>query len=145
FTRWKRSLNTSTFPLWKSVAYRRSPWAVGAIARPLKIACSLRMSTTRNAFIDGEGGGTFGFHARITPLSVSTTNQAVAVAPLFDTWKALPPVNTVPVGAPETVTTSGTALPLPSYSVEVFEWLFATHHGVLGPATKPQALTRFGS
>src|SRR6478736_4125595 len=144
-TRWKRWLNTSTLPLWKSVAYKCAPSAVDAIASPLKIACSLRISTTRNAVVDGAGGGTFGFHARITPLSVSNRNKAGAVAPFFETLKPVPPLNTAPVGAPATLTTNGTALPLPSYSVEVLEWLFATHHGVLGPATKPHAFTRFGS
>ena len=118
---------------------------VGAIANPLKIALSLRMSTTRNAFVDGAGAGTFGLQARITPLSVSKMNSAGPEAPLFDTTNPEPPLNTAPVGAPATLTINGNGLPLPSYSVDVLEWLLATHHGVLGPATSPHAFTRLGS
>ena len=103
------------------------------------------MSTILNALVEGAGIGTFGFQPRITPLSVANRNTDGPSAPSCVTWNPEPPLNTVPVGAPPTVTTSGIGLPFPSYSVEVFEWLFATHHGVLGPETRPHAFTRFVS
>ena len=58
------------------------------------------------------------------------------------TMKFGPPLNTVPVGAPPTLTTNPTFEPSPRYSVDVFVPLLATHHGEVGPAARPHALTR---
>src|SRR5215467_9223290 len=55
------------------------------------------------------------------------------------------PLNTVPVGPPATVTVSACFAPAPLYSVDVFVPLFDVHHGVVGPATRPQPFTRFES
>jgi len=68
--------------------------------------------------------------------------------------RALPPdgsgnpvvvLNTVPVGASPTSTTSGTIAPAPLYSVERPVPLSATHQGDVELAVNPQALTRFAS
>ena len=55
------------------------------------------------------------------------------------------PLNTSPVGPPATSTTSGTTAPLPSYNVETSLSAAFTHQGVVGPAARPHAFTRFGS
>src|SRR5579863_8907761 len=77
-------------------------------------------------------------HSEIVPSSVTKIN--------------LPPANTVPVGLPGPVplaggmvTTSGTAVPVPSYKVETPFPLSETHQGVVEPRDSPQGLTRFAS
>jgi hypothetical protein len=69
---------------------------------------------------------------------------APELVPLFTTNPGLP-LNTIPVGPPGTLTSSGIFAPAPVYSVDVPETLFADHHGVVGPATSPHAFTRSGS
>src|SRR5438034_4452817 len=49
------------------------------------------------------------------------------------------PLNTIPVGAPSTLTLRFRLTPLARYSVEKSAPLSETHHGVAGPATRPQA------
>ena len=86
-----------------------------------------------------------GFQPRIFPSSVENRNSEGPDTPSWLTTKSELPLNTVPVGAPFTLTTSGMVAPVPSYRVETLVPLSATHHGVVGPAARPQALTRFGS
>src|SRR5919204_3592709 len=97
------------------------------------------------AWVEGAGGGTAGLHPRMVPLSVANRNSAGPEFVTSVTTNCEPPLNTAPVGAPGTLTTSGIAVPVRSNSVDVSVPLFATHHGVVGPAVRPQALTRFGS
>src|SRR6266550_1984634 len=66
-------------------------------------------------------------------------------APSWLTTNPGPSLKTAPVGAPGTLTTSGIAAPVRSYNVERSVPLSATHHGEVGPATSPHALTRLGS
>ena len=47
---------------------------------------------------------------RIVPLSVAKTNFEDTFAVPLETWKFGPPLNTVPVGASGTLTTSGLAI-----------------------------------
>src|SRR4051812_2821386 len=115
------------------------------MARPLKMASWPDMSTTLNALGDGAGAGTFGFHPRIVPDSPANRNSDGPESPMCETTKPDPPLKTVPVGAPNTFTTNGSGVPVPSYNVEVSVPLFATHQGVCGPATSPHAFLRFGS
>src|SRR5262249_45561207 len=91
------------------------------------------------------GGGTLGFQPRIVPDSVANANTAGPWNPACFTMNAGVPLNTVPVGAPATSTINGIAFPSASYSVETSFSLSATHHGEVGPAARPHALTRFGS
>ena len=83
------------------------------------------------------------------PFSVAKMNFEDTFAVPLETWKFGPPLNTMPVGSSGTLTTSGLAIgngfPSPSYSVDVLVPLFATQKGVVGPATRPQAFTRFES
>src|SRR3989442_3825304 len=74
-------------------------------------------------------------HPRIVPASVANTNMA----------REVNDQKTVPVGWIGTCTTSGTIVPSALYSVERSVPLSATHHGVVGPAVRPHALTRVGS
>src|SRR5919197_4626515 len=123
---------TSTLPLWKSVAYSRSP----AIARPLKIASSPDLSTTTWAVVPSDG-----FQPRIFPSSVANRKSA---GPL-PTTKLGPVLATAPVGAFGTETTSGLGVPSAVYSVETSVPLSATHHGEPGSDVRPHAFTRFAS
>src|SRR5204862_1073169 len=109
------------------------------------MAPSLERSTTLKLFVDGAGGGTSGFQPRIVPLSVAKRNTDGSEAPLWLTTNPDVPLKTVPVGAPLTLTISGSGWPEPSYSVDVSVPLFATHHGVVGPDTRPHAFFRLGS
>src|SRR5260221_1642435 len=85
---------------------------------------------------------TAGDHPRIIPLSVANRNLAGPDLPLWLTTKAVAlPLDTVPVGPPGTATVSATFEPVPLYSVDVSVPLFDTHHGVVGPAERPQPLT----
>src|SRR5919206_5178372 len=117
---------TSTFPLWKSVAYSRSP----AIASPLKIASSPDSSTTTWAVVP-----TLMFQPRILPSSVENRNSA---GPL-PTTKLEPVFETAPVGAFGTDTTSGLGVPSAAYSVETSVPLSATHQGDPGSDVRPHA------
>src|ERR1700758_4836380 len=72
--------------------------------------------------------------------------RACPVFPFCDTAKSLAtPLKTAPVGAPATATVNACFAPAPLYSVDVFVPLFAVHHGVVGPATRPQPFTRLES
>src|SRR5436309_1426670 len=102
-------------------------------------------STTTSVLVDGVPAGTTGFHPRMVPLSVANRKRAGPACGPCPTTNSGPPLNTVPVGAPATCTTSDWGMPAPSYSVERSVPLSATHHGVVGPAARPHALTRFGS
>src|SRR6516162_5301753 len=131
-------------PLWKSVAYRRSP----AIASPLKTPPET--DVPRNDCVDRGGGGTPGFHPRIVPPSVANMKTAGPECPLPSLiTKFELPLNTMPVGSPATPTTSGVggnwATPMPLYSVETSVPLSATHHGEVALAAIPQEFTRFAS
>src|SRR5438876_12452955 len=75
FTRLNCPSKTSTRRLWKSVAYRKSPLSVEAMARPLYSASTLRRFTNVNERVDGGGGGTPGFQPRIVRISVSNMNS----------------------------------------------------------------------
>src|SRR5438445_588766 len=76
-----------------------------------------------------------GCQPRICPASVAKTKIARAVTDQ----------KTAPVGWPGTCTTSDLGVPSAPYSVDRLVPLSATHHGVVGPAVRPQPLTRFGS
>src|SRR5207245_11768208 len=93
---------------------------------------------------------TDGAQAMIVPSSV--TKRKKDGLPLY--MKSAKPVvvlNNAPVGVPlpppgaGIETTSGTADPSPLYSVETPVPLSATHHGIAGPCTMPQELTRLAS
>src|SRR6267378_601948 len=84
-----------------------------------------------------------GAHPAIVPASVEKMNRAPAFA--GPTGKPGPPLKTIPVGPPATVTSSPSFDPAALYNVDRSAWLSATHHGVLGPATRPQAFKRPGS
>ncbi len=70
--------------------------------------------TTLNECVEGIGGGTFGFQPRIVPPSVANRNTDGPEEPAWWTLKPVPPLNTSPVGASLTPTTSGFAAPVPS-------------------------------
>src|SRR5882724_12117876 len=85
------------------------------------------------------------FQPAINPPSPLKINSA-GLPLTLKSWVAL---NTIPVGSTVVppplggkVTTNGSALPVPSYSVDVLLWLLATQKGVGGPATMPHGLTR---
>src|SRR6266536_2666783 len=77
------------------------------------------------------------------------------VVPFSETLKPPLPLKITPVGAAVVpaglpvgggmVTVSGTFTPSPLYSVDTPVPLSATHQGVVGPCTNPQAWTRLGS
>src|SRR5215813_5915707 len=95
------------------------------------MASTWDLSAPRIAAVAGAGGGTAGFQPRIVPDSVAKMNRDGPDAWPLVTTNPVPPLNTAPVGAPGTETTSETFVPLS-----------ATHHGVVGPAVNPQPLTR---
>src|SRR5262249_24033182 len=82
------------------------------------------------------------FQARTIPSSPSNRNSAL---PPVARLKPVVPLKTVPVGPPGTETIRPCLTPAPLYSVDLFLPLSATHHGVVGPEVRPQALTRSGS
>ena len=89
---------------------------------------------------------TVGAHPRIVPASVAKRNRAAPLLPLWLIMKSeLLPLNTVPVGPPATETVSATLAPEPLYSVVEFVPLSDAHHGVVGPALRPQPLTSVAS
>src|SRR5919198_1428794 len=102
-------------------------------------------SATMNDWVENGGGGTFGFQPRMVPLSVAHMKTDGPELSPWRTTKLSLSLKTIPVGAPATWTTSGNGVPSPVYRVDTLVPLSATHHGVVGPATSPQALTRFGS
>ena len=66
-----------------------------------------------DAVAGGTGGGTLGFQPRISPPSPSKRKTAGALAPPALTTKlGAARLNTSPVGAPGTFTTSGSGIPL---------------------------------
>src|SRR6266542_3666925 len=93
-TRFHVLSQTSTRPLWKSVAYKRRCPAVESTARPL-------------------------YFAPLDPVAVTTAAASPPVQPRI--------------------------FPSPAYNVEIFAPLSATQNGVVGPATRPQPLTRLAS
>src|SRR6266540_3608502 len=109
------------------------------------MAPTLERSTATCASCDGGGGGTAGFHPRIAPSSLANRNSAGPDAVPLVTTKLVVPLKTAPVGPPPTWTSSATFAPAAVYSVDRSVPLSATHQGVVGPAVRPQALTRFGS
>src|SRR5437879_12453043 len=84
-----------------------------------------------------------GVHPLIVPASVEKMNRADTFE--GPTGKPEPPLKTSPVGPPVTVTSSPNLAPAALYKVDRSAWLSATHHGVAGPASSPQAFRRFGS
>ena len=67
-----------------------------------------------SAWVAGPGGGTAWFQPLMMPLSVAKMNVAGPESvPLLIT-NPFPPLKTMPVGAPGTVTTSGRTAPVPS-------------------------------
>ncbi len=66
--------HTSTWALWKSVAYRRSPLGVEAMASPLNTAPAGVDAGPSTAVV----GETVGFQPRIPPSSVENRNSALA-------------------------------------------------------------------
>src|SRR2546429_7091872 len=85
-----------------------------------------------------------GFQPAIVPPSV--TKMTTAPALLGPTRKLVAaPLNTIPVGAPSTLTLRFRLTPVALYSVEKSAPLSETHQGVPGPATRPQAFTRRAS
>src|SRR5262249_7353410 len=78
----------------------------------------------------------------IVPASVENRKRAEPLFPLALTTKSAAfALKTVPVGPPATVTVSADLAPTPLYSVELFVPLLEVHHGVVGPALRPQPFT----
>src|SRR6266511_3587149 len=109
------------------------------------MAPTLERSTATCAWSDGAGGGTPGFQPRIVPSSLANRNSAGPDAVPLETTKLEVPLKTAPVGPPPTRTSSGIFAPAALYRVDRSVPLSATHQGVVGPAVRPQALTRLGS
>src|SRR6476619_7084158 len=85
-------------------------------------------------------GLTPGFQPENVPSSLAKRKIAGAPAAILN--EPLP-LKTVPVGAPGTWIFIGPAgLPSASKIDEVADALFATHHGLVGPAEMPQAFRR---
>src|ERR1041384_2538510 len=106
---------------------------------PCAGACAFGTTVTMGAPLKAES----------VPSSLAKINRAAAgePTPLFTT-KPVPPLKTTPVGlpcappAPGTVK-SATIVPVATlYKVVVPVPLLAIHQGVVGPETRPQALTR---
>src|SRR5207247_7282318 len=113
-----------------------APEGVVAIASPLYTAPLAELLATTNACVPPD-------HAEMVPSSLAKIKRAV---PCEGITKPLVGLNTMPVGAPGTDTTSPSFAPvLPLYNVDFPVPLSATHHGLVALATRPQALTRSGS
>src|SRR5215831_1746733 len=105
-------------------------------------ACALGTTVTIGAPLNAES----------VPSSLAKMKRAGAGEPTpLLTTKPVPPLKTSPVGlpcappAPGTVK-SATITPVAAlYNVDLPVSLSAIHQGVVGPATKPQALTRLAS
>src|ERR687888_2442712 len=115
------------------------------------MASAAELSTATSDWVDSGGGGTAGLQPRILPSSLANRNRATPEKVPSLTTKLDVGLKTSPVGPPPTLTTSGCAggsgngVPSPPYSVLRSVPLSETHHGVDGPAVRPQALTRFVS
>ena len=122
---------------------------MSAIASPLKIAPGT--VTAVCACVEVGGGGTAGFQPVIVPASEENRKRAGPELEPECTTNPVPPLNTVPVGAPpgiDTVNgtfTTGVAPTPPEYRVDTSVPLSATHAGVVGPNDSPHALTRLES
>ena len=145
-------MNTSTRPLWKSVAYRNVPKRVLAIVSPLKTAvCELNFTCAVD--MPFTTGSATGLHAMICPPSEEKMNSAGPLPALDLSTKPLVGLNTWPVGLESVggrVTTRGTCLAvappgLTPYRVATLVPLSATHSGVVGPKARPQGFFRLGS
>src|SRR5882762_6118047 len=109
---------------------------------PCAGACALGTTVTIGAPLNAE----------IVPSSLAKMNRAALgePTPLFTT-KPVPPLKTSPVGlpcappAPGTVKIAGIAPLATLYNVDLPVPLSAIHQGVVGPETRPQALTRLES
>ena len=99
----------------------------------------------REALVDGTSGRLVGPDLRrgpqcgrqpeMIPASLANRNRSL--------WKELPPLNTVPVGAPWGIVTTRPCLaPVALYRVDLPVPLSATHHGLVGARLKPQPFTR---
>src|SRR6266446_5162721 len=109
---------------------------------PCAGACGLGTTVTIGAPLNAES----------VPSSLAKMKRAALgePTPLFTT-KPVPPLKTTPVGlpcappAPGTVKVAGIASVATLYSVVWPVPLSEIHHGVVGPETSPQALTKFES
>src|SRR6476661_3489823 len=100
---------------------------------------------------------TSGLQPAIVPSSVANRNRLAPVAVPFVTANPLPPLNTMPVGAPPPVGSAGVGIdttsgdpggeiaPVESYKVETPVSLSATHQKACGLNAMPHGFTRFGS
>src|SRR4029453_5630451 len=109
------------------------------------MAPTLERSAATCAWAEGAGGGAPGFHPRIVPSSLANRNSAGPDAVPLETTKLGVPLKTAPVGPPPTSTSRGTFTPAAVSRVGRSVPLSATHQGLVGPAVRPQALTRLGS
>ena len=92
-------MNTSTRPLWKSVAYRNVPNRVLAIVSPLKTAPLRELNFTCAVDMPFTTGSAAGLQAMIWPLSEEKMNSAGPMPALDLSTKPLVGLNTWPVGA----------------------------------------------
>ena len=76
------------------------------------MACCLLRSAPTMASVE-PGAGTVGFHPEIVPSSLANRKRAAPETPFFVTANPVPPLNTVPVGAPGTVTVRACFAPRP--------------------------------
>src|SRR5215813_12377254 len=152
-TRWNLELNTSTRPLWKSVAYRNVPNRVLASVSPLKTAPLRELNFTWAVDMPFTTGSATGLQAMICPPSEEKMNSAGALPAMDLILNPLVGLNTCPVGLESMggrVTTRGTCVAmappgLTPYSVATLVPLSATHSGVVGPKASPQGFFRLGS
>src|SRR5436190_16825466 len=103
----------------------------------------------------GWGKSTLGAQPAIVPSSVAKRNRLGPDLPSLVTTNPLPPLNTIPVGAPPPSGSSGVGIettsgvpggagvPEASYSVDVLLWLFATHQNASGLKAMPHGFFKF--
>src|SRR5262245_6547036 len=100
---------------------------------------------TTNDCVEGPGAGTAGLQPEIVPFFVAIRNRAAPDAVPSVTTNPAPSLETIPVGAPATVTRGERSSPSPSYTLTSCIAFAVTHHGPVGLAAIPMAPFSSGS
>src|SRR5580704_15732939 len=146
----KCASNTSTLLPCKSVAYKKLPAPLFAIASPLYTAPSTAVKAVMACVRSTPGDQPAIMPPSPAKMKCDAPEAAELTTKSFEALKTIPVgLNAAPAALGAKLTTSGPAagwaLPLPSYWVAVAVRLLVTHIAVVGPEAMPHGLTRCAS